>query len=656
MSNYVVLWILLLLSSVLPVRNIQAAGTGTLSFDSYPRSPDLYLIDSTGQNLRKLTTDHINKGTPAWSPDGRFFAYHSNDDGDPDIYIMDVRNKTSRQLTNHPDRDSSPAWSPNGKWIAFESDRTGDLHIYRIDVDGSNLMRLTKRGDNQNPAWSPDSQWIAYNSYQEGNRDAGIRGRQFLSVMTADGKRSRQLTEDLNMSGCTWSPDGKQIAFAAGNIGKDGMNIIVIDVNRPNRRALTEVGDQNTWAGSPSWSPDGEWIAYFLKALPVLDLDLGHGIRAIDLWSGDRVICVISPEGQNDAQQLKGNKGIVVQSCVGAGGFLPSFAATAVANDTVGRNQEGIDFCILLFKKQNAVEYLKMKHVLSYAVLWSLFILLVGNVQADGTGTLSFLSKATGNFDIYLVDTQGKIRHHLSTGLANMGSLTWSPDGRFIAYVSNTGGNAEIYVMNVGNRKTRRLTDHLGTDTSPAWSPDGKWIVFTSNRMGDNDIYKVEVTGAKLERLTHQGDNKSPVWSPDSQWIAFVSSRNEKGGLYIMTANGNRVKRLADASFEWGGCTWSPNGTQIAFSAWDPEVEGTNIFIVDSNGKNKHHLTREEPRDLLLIQKFQSLIDLRGHLMVIALPILWNIYVSLNRKAFKKIGRSSSLWFPVTVLSASQTP
>ena len=303
--SYTVLWGML----ILLVGNIQAGGTSTLSFSSFDRSPDLYLIDSTGKNLRKLTTDHINKKAPTWSPDGRFFAYLSNDDGDPDIYVMDVRNKTSRQLTDHPDRDLSPAWSPNGEWIAFESDRTGDLHIYRVDVDGSNLMRLTKRGDNQNPAWSPDSQWIAYNSYQEGNRDAGIRGRQFLSVMTADGKRARQLTEDLNMSGCTWSPDGKQIAFAAGNIGKEGMNISVIGVNGRNRRALTEVGP-NAWARNPAWSPDGEWIAYFFKSLPVLDLELGPGIRAIDFWSGDNVICVISPEGQNDAHQLKATRGL----------------------------------------------------------------------------------------------------------------------------------------------------------------------------------------------------------------------------------------------------------------------------------------------------------------------------------------------------------
>ena len=168
-------------------------------------------------------------------------------------------------------------------------------------------MRLTKRGDNQDPAWSPDSQWIAYNSYQEGNRDAGVRGRQFLSVMTADGKRTRQLTEDLNMFGCTWSPDGKQIAFAAGSIGIKGVNIHIIDANGNNRRTLTEVGP-NAWARSPAWSPDGKWIAYFFKNLPVLDL--GPGIRVIDFWSGDNVICVISPAGQNDAQQLKATSGL----------------------------------------------------------------------------------------------------------------------------------------------------------------------------------------------------------------------------------------------------------------------------------------------------------------------------------------------------------
>ncbi|RKU26641.1 hypothetical protein C6499_12830 [Candidatus Poribacteria bacterium] len=263
--RYTVLWGML----ILLLGNVQAAGTGTLSFSSSPRSPDLYLVDSTGQNLRRLVTDKINKHSPTWSPDGRFFAYQSKDDGDPDIYVMDVRNKTSRQLTNHPDRDLSPVWSPNGKWIAFVSDRTGDLDIYRIDVDGSNLIRLTKWGDNKYPAWSPDSQWIAFISSRN--------EKKFLSVMNADGNKLRQLGDaSFKWGGCTWSPDGTQIAFAAWDPEVEGINIFIVDTDGKNKHHLTREEPKDLLfdpkvplAYQPAWSPDGHCIAYILEYLRV---------------------------------------------------------------------------------------------------------------------------------------------------------------------------------------------------------------------------------------------------------------------------------------------------------------------------------------------------------------------------------------------------
>ena len=302
---YIMLGVILLVSNVLLVRNSQADGTGTISFASYIRSPDLYLIDSTGKNLRELTTDDRNKRSPTWSPDRRFFAYQSKDDRGLEIYVMDVENKTSRQLTNHPGRDLSPVWAPNGKWIAFVSDRAGDLDIYRIDVDGSNLKRLTKRGDNQNPAWSPDSQWIVYDSYQGGDhRPGGMPGRHFLYVMTANGARSKQLVEARNLSGCTWSPDGKSIAFAAGNIGGEGVNIHIIDANGNNRRTLTRVGP-NAAANHPAWSPDGEWIAYFFVVLP--GLNPGQVIPINEAFQNN-VISVINTDGKDAEQPLEATR------------------------------------------------------------------------------------------------------------------------------------------------------------------------------------------------------------------------------------------------------------------------------------------------------------------------------------------------------------
>jgi TolB protein len=303
--NCVVLWHVVLVGSVLLIGNVEADRIGTISFASYIRSPDLYLIDSTGKNLRELTTDDRNKRSPTWSPDRRFFAYQSKDDRGLEIYVMDVENKTSRQLTNHPDRDLSPVWAPNGKWIAFVSDRAGDLDIYRIDVDGSNLQRLTNRGDNQNPAWSPDSQWIAYDSYQGGDhRPGGMPGRHFLYVMTANGARSKQLVEERNLSGCTWSPDGKHIAFAAGNIGGEGANIHIIDANGNNRRTLTRVGP-NAAANHPAWSPDSEWIAYFFVVLPVLNP--GQAIPINEALQNN-VISVIDTDGKDAEQSLEATR------------------------------------------------------------------------------------------------------------------------------------------------------------------------------------------------------------------------------------------------------------------------------------------------------------------------------------------------------------
>ncbi len=263
---YVMLGIALLLNSSLLTKNAQAARDGALSFISkHEGKAELYLIDSTDRNLQKLKTNEAKKGSGhTWSPNGRFFAYVSRDIGKTTIHVMDIRNKKSRPLIDHLSLNGSPTWSPNGRWIAFVSDRTGEWQIYRIDVDGSNLKQLTNRGDNRRPAWSPDSQWIVYDSYQGGNHDAGVHGRNFLYIMTANGDRSKRLIEGINLSGCAWSPDGKQIAFAAGRMHIDGMNIFVIDADGNNRQQLTDVG-KDAWAGYPTWSPDGTRIAYSFK-------------------------------------------------------------------------------------------------------------------------------------------------------------------------------------------------------------------------------------------------------------------------------------------------------------------------------------------------------------------------------------------------------
>ncbi len=293
---YAMFGIALLLSISLLTKNAEGARDRILSFTSkHEGKSNLYLIDSTGQNLRRIETNTDNKASPTWSPDGRFFAYHSNHAGSPDIYVMDIRSEKIRKLIDHPSRDLWPAWSPNGKWIAFVSDRTGNMDIYRINVNGSNLRRLTNKGDNQNHAWSPDSQWIVYDSYRGGHHAVGVPGRHFLYRMTADGGRSKQIKGARNLSGCSWSPDGKQIAYAAGNPGDQGINIYVMDADGSNLRKLTRVG-AGADASQPAWSPDGQWIAYGFKKI-VRWLKPGERLPINEVF-GDSAIHLVKATGK----------------------------------------------------------------------------------------------------------------------------------------------------------------------------------------------------------------------------------------------------------------------------------------------------------------------------------------------------------------------
>ena len=303
-----ILGVALLLSIHLLIRTVSAAENGVISFVSEGNS-DIYLIDTQGQIRRRIATGLGNVGRHlTWAPDQRFFAYASfMDGGNKEIYVMDIRTKLSHSLTRHPSRDSRPAWSPDGRWIAFISNRAGNSDIYRMDVNGKQLMRLTNQGDSGRPAWSPDSQWIAFDSHIGVDHGAGLLGRHFISVMTADGRKLRNLIENVSLWGkCTWSPDGKQIAFTAAT--PIGIDIFVIELTGKNLRNLTQL-DVPAIADSPAWSPDGKWIAYILAARPPA-LQQGRAVLWDDLFR-DSVLCLIDVEGGTPGKPLEATRGLI---------------------------------------------------------------------------------------------------------------------------------------------------------------------------------------------------------------------------------------------------------------------------------------------------------------------------------------------------------
>ena len=128
-----------------------------------------------------------------------------------------------------------------------------------MNADGNNVRRLTFPPDGCDvyPTWSPDGKQIAFAA-------AGRQKVDFdIYVMDADGGNIRPLTDDrATDSDPAWSPDGKQIAFRSGRVGG---GIYVMDANGRNVRRLTIFQDDQ----GPTWSPDGRRIAFISLRDPV---------------------------------------------------------------------------------------------------------------------------------------------------------------------------------------------------------------------------------------------------------------------------------------------------------------------------------------------------------------------------------------------------
>ncbi len=239
-----------------------------------------------------------------------------------------------------------------------------------------------------------------------------------------------------------------------------------------------------------------------------------------------------------------------------------------------------------------------MKQLFGY-ILLGIFVvvgsvLLVSEVDASEKTVISFLSNAKGNYDIFLIDTDGEVLDRLVTDDLKKAALTCAPDRYQFAYSSNALGDPEIYKMDIRNKLAVQLTDNFERDIRPAWSPNGKWIAFASDRDGPLNIYRMDTDGNNLVRLTDKGNNLSLAWSPDSQSIAFGSEWGETHFVNVMNADGGLVKELPVELQLWSGVGWSPDGQKIAYTAGDFIQDSVNIYTVDINTKIVEKITHTE--------------------------------------------------------------
>ena len=126
------------------------------------------------------------------------------------------------------------------------------------------------------------------------------------------------------------------------------------------------------------------------------------------------------------------------------------------------------------------------------------------------------------------------------------GSISYSPDGRWIAFESERSGNWDIWIVKPDGADLTQLTTDSNDDFYPAWSPDGKQVAFTSDKSGNNDIWILtnvqEVIDGGAPNYAHvttgNSDDIHPAWAPDGTKIAFSSDRSGNYDIWVASLTG----------------------------------------------------------------------------------------------------------------------
>jgi GDSL-like lipase/acylhydrolase family protein/WD40 repeat protein len=114
--------------------------------------------DGQGQTNLVNNAASINDGAPAWSPDGRTIAFHSNRDGDFEVFTMTWEGGSVSQRTANGASDGEPDWSPDGALMTFHSNRDGSNDIFTMTSSGgSQTNRTLDAANDVSPSWQADS-------------------------------------------------------------------------------------------------------------------------------------------------------------------------------------------------------------------------------------------------------------------------------------------------------------------------------------------------------------------------------------------------------------------------------------------------------------------------------------------------------------------